>query len=313
MRILLALDGSHGAETAHALVKCLPWPEPTHIDAVRVVEPLFDLFVMPAVEFTGPMEDLLGAAEVQHALDTDTGDLATAGRTVTTHVVVGRAASVIVDMAKRLGSELIVMGSRGRGPIGAMVLGSVSAEVADHASCPVLVARTPTCHRAIVGLDGTPVTDRIVDAVAEFPFLRDTHVEVVCVAPSSAPGPGVMLSGAYGMPLAWYEEGVDAARRSLEGVASTAAQRLRASGLDAGWAVHHGDPAATLIDVGRHTDADLIVVGTHGRTGMTRLLLGSVARNVLLHAHASVLVLREAGGPGGATIGGATTGVTAVR
>lgn len=292
MRILLALDGSHGAETAHALVTNLPWPPAVHIDAIRVIEPVFDLLAMPAVEFDGSIEELVGVDGVRHALEADAADLATPTRTVETHVVLGRPATVIIETAERLRSELIVMGSRGRGPIGTMVLGSVSAEVADHAPCPVLVARAPTCRRAIVALDGTPMTDRIIDTVASFPFLRDTELHVVSVAPPSAPGPGVMLSGVYGMPIAWYEEGIEAAHRSLEAVASAGAKRLRAAGLTAVWTVDEGDPAAKLIDVARDTDADLIIVGTHGRTGMTRFLLGSVARNVLLHAHASVLVLR---------------------
>jgi nucleotide-binding universal stress UspA family protein len=293
MRILLSLDGSSGAESARALVRVLPWPEPSQVDAVRVVEPIWDLFAMPAYEFEGPMDELLGIADIRLALGGDVDGIARPGLSVETDVIIGRAASVIMETATRLGSDLIVLGSRGRGPIGSMVLGSVSAEVADHAPCPVLVARTPTCRRAIIALDGTPVADRLVDRVSEFAFLRDTHLEVVCVAPSSVPGPGVIMSGAYGAPIAWYEDAVLAARHSLEQVASTAAQRLRASGFDTSWSIHEGDPAATLIEAGQHAGAELIVVGTHGRTGMTRLLLGSVARNVLLHAHTSVLVMRE--------------------
>lgn len=292
MRILLALDGSHGADSAQALVRVLPWPEPSQVYAIRVVEPLWDLFAMPPMEFHGPMDELLGIDDVRGALEADVADIARPSLSVETHVIVGRAASIIVETAAKLPADLIVMGSRGRGPIGSMILGSVSAEVADHAPCPVLVARLPTCRRAIVALDGTPVADRIADRLPDLGFLRDTHLEVVSVGPSSV-GPGVILSGAYGAPIAWYEDAVIAARDSLEHVASTAAQRLRASGLDASWSIHEGDPAATLIEVGKHTGAELIVVGTHGRTGMTRLLLGSVARNVLLHAHTSVLVLRE--------------------
>ncbi len=293
MRILLALDGSQGAETARALVHGFTWPAPSHVDAVRVIEPIFDLFAMTAVEFDGSMEDLLGADDVRRALQADASGLASPSLSIDTHVVVGRPATVIIETAERLGSELIVVGSRGRGPIGSMVLGSVSAEVADHAPCPVLVARSEDCRRAVVALDGTPVSDRIVDTVAGFEFLRATHLEVVSVAPSIVPGPGVMLSGAYGTPIAWYEDAVVAAHDSLQDVASTAAQRLRTSGFDVSWAVPDGDAAATLLDVAERGAADLIVVGTHGRTGLSRLLMGSVARNVLLHAHASVLVVRE--------------------
>ena len=293
MRILLAHDGSPCAETASALVGSLELPVPSHVDAVRVIEPVFDLFVLPPVEFEGSMEDALGGAEAERVLQEEVVDLARPGLTVDTHVIVGRAATVIVETAARLGADLIVIGSRGRGPIGSMILGSVSSEVADHAPCPVLVARGSGLARVLVALDGTPFADRIVDTVATLPFLRGTHVEVVSVAPSTAPGPGIMLSGAYGMPISWYEDAVQAARAALEGDAAMATERLRAAGLDASWSVVEGDPAATLIDVARRSEADLVVVGTHGRTGLTRLVLGSVARNVLLHAHASVLVLHE--------------------
>jgi hypothetical protein len=78
----------------------------------------------------------------------------------------------------------------------------------------------------MVALDGTPMSDRIVDAVAAFPFLSDTHVTVVSVAPSSVPGPGVMLSGVYGMPVA-VRGGRRRGAALLEQVAATAAQRLR--------------------------------------------------------------------------------------
>jgi nucleotide-binding universal stress UspA family protein len=159
----------------------------------------------------------------------------------------------------------------------------------------VLVARHPLVTRAIVALDGTPFADRVVDTVAALSFLATARLEVVSVAPSAAPGAGIMLSGAYGMPISDFEEAVLSARAALEAGATTAAQRLRAAGFETSWAVHEGDPAAVLIEVARRTGADLIVVGTHGRTGLTRLVLGSVARNVLLHAHASVLVLHERG------------------
>lgn len=293
MRILLALDGSAGAETARTLVTALPWPEGSHVEAIRIVEPVYDVFAMPGVVFEGPIDEVLGLEDVRQALQRDAATLATVGLEVSTHVIVGRPASAITERAGESRADLIVMGSRGRGPIATMVLGSVSAEVSVHAPCPVLVARTPTIRRVIVALDGTPESDRIVDAVAGFAFLREARVEVVCIAPSSIPGPGVMLSGGYGVPVSWYEESVASARHSLEAVAAAAAARLTAAGFEAAWAIHEGDPAAEIIEAARRTDTDLIVVGTHARTGFTRLLLGSVARNVLVHAHASILVLRE--------------------
>jgi nucleotide-binding universal stress UspA family protein len=71
------------------------------------------------------------------------------------------------------------------------------------------------------------------------------------------------------------------------------AQRLSHAGFEA--VAHHpeGEPATQIVRLAEAHAADLVVVGTHGRTGLTRLLMGSVARNVLLHAACSVLVAHE--------------------
>jgi len=295
MRILLALDGSTCAEIARDLVRTLPLPPDTIIEAIRVVEPIYDLFSVPGVVFDGPIEEVLGLDEVRRALDAEAAVLTQDNVSVTTTVVVGRPASAILERATQVGADLIVMGSRGRGAIATMVLGSTSAEVAAHAPCPVLVARTAGIGRVLLALDGAEGSDRIVASVAAMAILRNAHIEVLSVAPSFIPGPGVMLSGGYGVPIAWYEESVAAARTALEGVARGAAERLAAAGLDATWTVKDGDAAATIIDTAAHGEADLVVIGTRRRTGLSRLLLGSVARNVLTHAHASVLVLRLPG------------------
>ena len=95
------------------------------------------------------------------------------------------------------------------------------------------------------------------------------------------------------MPLDWYEESVLATRQALRTTVDEAAVRLRAAGLEVTAKVASGDPAHEILRAAAEVDADLVVMGTHGRTGLTRLLLGSVARNVILHTHASVLVMRR--------------------
>lgn len=293
MRILLALDGSTGADTALALVRDLSWPSDSWIDAVRVVEPVADVFGTPGVVFDGRIDAVMDLPAARHALDAEVAGLRSAGRTVTTHVVAGRPATALVAHAAESRADLIVIGSRGRGPIASMVLGSVSAEVAVDAPCPVLVARTPVLHRVLVAIDGTPEADRVIEEVAAAPYLRSAHVQVMSVAPSAVPGPGVLMGGGFGLPIAAYEDAVAAARRDLEQRAAIAADRLAASGLEATWTVPEGDAAVTIIDHAARGETDLIVVGRHDRSGFRRMLLGSVARNVLLHAHCSVLVLHE--------------------
>ena len=293
MRILLALDGSAGAETARSLVAGLAWPDGSDIDAVRVIEPVWSMLAVPMVTYGGGMEEVMGADATKREMDAAVAGLARPGLSVTPHVVVGRPASVIVETAARLHADLIVMGSRGRGTIRSMVLGSVSAEVAHDAPCPVLVARHPTVGRVVVALDATPSSERVTTAVADATWLKGVSVDVVSVSLSRVPGPSVMFSEAYGGSLEWYEDAVVGARREAEDCVAEAAERLRGAGLDATSRILEGDPAASLLDAVSHDGADLIVVGTHARTGLSGVFLGSVARNVLIHARASVLVVHQ--------------------
>jgi nucleotide-binding universal stress UspA family protein len=295
MRILLANDGSAAADTARALVAGLPWPDPSHIEVIRVIEPVIDLIGMPMSLNADlmPGEHDQATNEVLSEIETIAASLASPTVTAAGTVLVGRPASAIVEVAERTFADLIVVGSRGRGVISSMLLGSVSAEVVDHAPCPVLVARRPTASRVIVAVDGTPLSEGILAAIETCGFLADARLELVSVAPPTVPNPAVVLAGSSGMPLDWYEESVAAATRALNTAADEAATRLRAAGLDVTWKVVQGDPAHEILQAAGEVDADMIVMGTHGRTGLTRLLLGSVARNVILHTHASVLVMRR--------------------
>ena len=295
MRILLANDGSAAADTARALVAGLPLPDPSHIEVIRVIEPVIDLVGMPMSLNSDlvPGEHERAMDEVRSEVESMAASLASPTVTTAATVLVGRPASVIVEVAERTFADLIVVGSRGRGVISSMLLGSVSAEVVDHAPCPVLVARRATAGRVVVAVDGTPLSEGVLAAVEASGFLAHATLELVSVAPPTVPNPAVVLAGSSGMPLDWYEESVAAATQALRTGADEAATRLRAAGLDVTWKVVQGDPAHEILQAAGEVDADLIVMGTHGRTGLTRLLLGSVARNVILHTHASVLVLRR--------------------
>jgi len=293
MRILLALDGSTGAETARSLVEHLTWPTPSTIDVLRVVEPVWTMLAMPEVTFSGQVDEVMGAQTIRVELDRILAGIARPGLDVNAHVVVGRPANVITETATRLHADLIIMGSRGRGTIKSMLLGSVAAEVGHNAPCPVLVARTTTIRRALVALDASPSSDRVVAAVAASPWLDGASLDVVNVALSTVPGPGAMFTDAYGASMAWYEEAVVAAREEAERCVTAAAATLTNAGLDATWRVLEGDPAVTIVETAAHDGVDLVVVGTHARTGLRAMILGSVARNVLIHSHASVMVVHQ--------------------
>ena len=90
-----------------------------------------------------------------------------------------------------------------------------------------------------------------------------------------------------------YTEAVEAERAVRTVACDAAVERLRDAGLDASSEIRSGDPAHEVIAAAAGAGAGLVVVGTRGLTGLRRLVLGSVARNVLLSAPCSVLVVRE--------------------
>jgi len=90
-----------------------------------------------------------------------------------------------------------------------------------------------------------------------------------------------------------YLDAAEATRLHYDEMAREMAGRLRVAGLAADAERRDGDAATELISAAAACNADLIVLGTHGRTGLARLVIGSVARNVVHHASCSVLIVRE--------------------
>jgi nucleotide-binding universal stress UspA family protein len=176
-----------------------------------------------------------------------------------------------------------------------MVLGSVSAEVVDHAPCPVLVARRPSVGKILLATDGSASARLAIDHLGATRYLAGHRVDVISVGPI-----------VHGVTAFWYRapgmtesaarvqgDRVVEARHETESRAASVAQELRFDGVDAHWTISVGDPAHEIIEAAANMGCDLIVVGSRGLTGLDRILLGSVARNVLLHARASVLIVRE--------------------
>jgi nucleotide-binding universal stress UspA family protein len=200
---------------------------------------------------------------------------------------------VIVERATEMRADLIVVGSRGHGTIESMVLGSVSAEVVDHAPCPVLVARGQGTRRVVLGWDGSSGATRVADLLRSWPLFAGAAVRVVSVADVKFPWwTGFPEAGSAEM-LPMYLETADAMREEHEELAATMASQLRGAGMTADHERRDGDPATEVLAAAAEWTADLIAIGTHGRTGLRRIILGSVARNVLQHAPCSVLIVRE--------------------
>jgi nucleotide-binding universal stress UspA family protein len=225
-------------------------------------------------------------------LDEAAQRLAGPGRTVETVTSTGRPGDAIVSLAEEANADLIVVGSRGHGTLETMLLGSVSAEVIDHAHVPVLVARGRRIERVVFAWDGSDRAEAAVGPLSEWGIFAQAHVDVLSVA--DAEPPWWVRAGIVGEETAAeaYHEAAEPSRRQHEEMAEQMAERLRRAGLDATPLSREGDPAETIVALAAAHDADLVVLGTHGRTGLRRLLMGSVARNVVIHAPCSVLLAR---------------------
>jgi len=293
MKVLLATDGSASADVAVTLVAGLDWPDRTTVriittlDTVRLAGPWA---TMTSYGLADLEASLLG--ELEAVLETAAASIAPSGVQIERKVLLGRPSSAIVDQASEMGADLIVVGSRGQGPFRTMLLGSVSAEVVDHAPCPVLVARQPTIVRIVLAQDGSDLALAAEELLAGMPPLASLPVEVVSVVRTHEPGADSLAPAAMGTAREVYESAVEESRRHHEDVARTSAEHLARHGRATTWTVRTGDPARGIVDEAEHKGADLIALGTHGRTGLDRIVMGSVARNVLTHAHCSVLIVR---------------------
>lgn len=298
MRILLATDGSQPAARAVDLVDSIVWPDGTTIGVVAVHRQGRDYTAIPVMT-TAPDQPQVAAPDAEprlwldNALDAAVLQLERPGREVVRFILAGRAGSAIVKEARDFEADLIVVGSRGQGAMQSMVLGSVSAEVVDHAPCPVLVTRGGAVRSLVFATDGSPGADNAERVLTEWPLFRDIPAAVVTVVETQIPVSAGMAPGLYDQVIGSYEESLDEAGREALSIAQAAASRLTDAGLNANPVLRSGTPAEEIVAVARERTADLVVIGTRGHTGLTRLILGSVARNVLHHAPCSVLVVRE--------------------
>jgi nucleotide-binding universal stress UspA family protein len=140
--------------------------------------------------------------------------------------------------------------------------------------------------RALVPLDGSPVAEAIVPFILEIAGPLDMAVRLLHVV---EPIRSVVGDGAGPVIV---DDPVARQRDAEEYLAALAAE-LRARGIDASWEVRRGAAATAILAAAKSFGADLIAMSTHGRSGLGRLLFGSVAEQVLRHADVPVFLMRQ--------------------
>ncbi len=191
---------------------------------------------------------------------------------------VGPAAQLLIDACQE--DDLLVVGSRGRNPLTALLLGSVSRACLKAAPCPVVVIRgqaelTEPVGRVIVGLDDSEPSRRALAIAAQEAEVRDAELHAIHVVQWANLGAELM---------------VPTPRQLVDWGTNLVDRELADSGVVARPIVLEGHPADTLVRQSK--DADLLVLGARGRGGVAGLLMGSTADHCTQHAACPVLVVR---------------------
>jgi nucleotide-binding universal stress UspA family protein len=290
-KILLATDGSPDAALAARAAIDLAGGSGSELHVVHVGRSVPAYARPPTIS----IEDysFLFAQEAEALLEEQTRSIGHAGGTVAqAHLRLGQPADEILDLAEDLRVGMIVMGSRGLGPVEHLVMGSVSEEIVHHASCPVLATRGgegswPPAS-IVLGDDSSPEATEAGELAASIGRLFGAEGFLVHAYPT--------------LPRISEEEDafdpriVEEAFREAEKALEERAKRLErtlARPLEVKAAV--GDAAALILGIAREVEPALIAVGSWGlgvtervRRGYTRL--GSVSTKVLRAANAPVLV-----------------------
>jgi nucleotide-binding universal stress UspA family protein len=202
-------------------------------------------------------------------------------------VEVGGAAEEILRRAEDLGADLIVLGTHGRTGLGRLLAGSVAEAVLRGAHRPVLALSSP----------GLPWPAEPIRAILHPTDFSERDEAALRVARALARDHGARLILLHVAPVVIAHHGAMATlpdpcdlRDALEGV------RKRIDGPDLKHPVEvrlrTGDAAAGIVEEAEQGGCGLIVLGTHGRTGLGRLLMGSVAEGVLRQSHCPVLAVK---------------------
>jgi len=249
-------------------------------------------------------------AEVNDALQQQLGEVSAAIRA---HDALGlanrmaqlEARGLAVDLVSRLGppdevlaaaaveraAELIVLGSHGHTGIARLLLGSVAASTIRNAGCDVLVCRGPAARtpfqRPLVAIDFSSSAGKTLAHTARVAAPGSTF-DVVHAWQLPTGSWGASLLGQARFPWSTVRDAVVSSARSL-------ADKLVAEHAGLGHPLHvelvQGPPASAITHAAERNGNDLIAVGAHGRRGVRRLLLGSVAESTIRHSPCSVLVV----------------------
>jgi nucleotide-binding universal stress UspA family protein len=289
--ILVPLDGSALAERALPMAMTLAQAMRARVILMRAAS----ASVFPGAD---PTEAQCQAVEEAQAyLSAQATGLSEQGLRVEVAVPYGDAAESILLEIGLHSADLVVMCTHGRSGLGRWIYGSVAERVLARSPAPVLlvhpsgeVARfgpEPAGASLLVPLDGSAFAEIALPHAATLARVFGGTILLMRAVPQ--------LAAAYIYPaVGLVQESLEEDCREAESYLGEVAQRLRSEGFSVQTAVQEGWPASIIVCRGAESGSKLIVMATHGRTGVVRLLLGSVALEVVRRSALPVLLVRPA-------------------
>jgi nucleotide-binding universal stress UspA family protein len=196
----------------------------------------------------------------------------------------------IVDEAVAQKSTMIIMGRRGKKGFRRLVMGSTTSWTIGHSPCSVLVVPRNAqvdFKSIVVATDGSPHSAAAASEAIGIAKRNSAKLTVIAVVPADIAMPtDIDFAAIQREKLADQE--MQVAEKNARAV-KDAAQK---AGVDAQAFVMSGKPADAIMEIAKDKAADLVVVGSHGRTGLDRLLMGSVAERVIVLSSCAVLAAK---------------------
>ena len=300
--VLAPVDGSNRALRAIPWASKLAGPGGTVV-LLRVI-PAQPAYAESLFSLVGAEDNIQGIQDAWSrtaTADMDEAAALIAGSDVTVEQLVaeGEPDEEIVAAAARRGVDMIAMASHGRGALGRAIFGSVADRVARTAMVPVLILRTPdedadtsvVVSRIVVPLDGSEIAQRALPVASQLARQLKAPVHVVRAVDPVTALP--MAPGIFGAAPSVNAEVTDQIWQEAESQARTAVSdavsSLQAEGIDATGAMLNGSPFFAISEATK--PGDLLILTSHGRGGVRRWLLGSVAEKLVREAAAPVVLV----------------------
>ena len=281
MKLLIATDSSISTEVLIGALGVRPWPEGTTAHVLSVVTEADvpeDLWREESYTKNAVRREMERRGQQITALAV--GHLREVGIPAEVVVTRGDPRHLISFFARKWSSDVIFVRAHVRKDYVHWMLGSVARAIVATAPCTVQIVRDAVKGRThtlesprkvLLATDGSEFSDEAARALAARPWPKKSEFKIVSVEET------------------WLIKPSDVkAHKAVK----SAEEVLASAGLKATGAVHSGNAKEVILQEAKNWGADLIVVGSHGRRGFKRFLLGSVSEAVAMNAHCSVVVVR---------------------